>query len=1037
MATDMQRDAEMRQSAQYLSQNEYQPQRAAYQNVINGGALYGPQDAPIIDANGYYIPPHAPRLTAAAIRSSYMAASYYNPWLHPMHSLNRHARDGQTWSGNRQTATGQGELAPTTHQQVEDQLRDDNSAVQRADHLASLSHYSAASAYGQEQHQTSQYQPRYSYPDGRMDRSMHWNHNGSFNQNNARAARHSSDATPTTVFASTYQQPHTLSVQQQQNPPDYDQQSLRMMNQYNSGQRPLHQGVTHRNAEAFYCPPQLQQPHNSNQGSRNGHGNDWGSGQDQTRPPNGYQLHAPIPSGYQNNWQQHVSGQVQNQHASIWPNFYTASQCGQNRGTNNWSLHTAGGRTSMQYCPDANGNSDDTINAGYIEATRGQAELLAANSESSISNVAGLDANHHNVNSAIAPPPPSPSTLDRSGVPISSVVSDIIWNACAAFMDPELLALSYQRDSQTFSRESTRGRISSSTSMPLSRSSIPFNDSRDGASPSRYEVYPKHTRAQTHPTQQQGSLAVLHPLHRLTLDSTDSTVNSEDSSASSSEPGTPPSSFPSYLYDDLQYSRDAMQTKDELQSSNLRRMSRFGFHIGHSPDRSTPPLLHRQSSFDQKQLKIIEVLELVSPHWKWSAYDEKLMSLTTSSIRLPANQDEKDRTGGSRLNNRSNSSVSKADELASFSGVNAFGNESSPAFRRFAHQVLAQTLSSPTAVILALLYSLRIPYMAIHVDSSGDSHLDKEAKEIFAQPSSAAPFKLFTLGLMMANKHLDDNTFLNKTWNEVTGISLAEINRMERWFLERSSYEIVVPQETWIMFLQRLGARTDQKLTGSIDKELFRTTSNGHRSSQSLSSIRSNASTLTGLTQEESLKRLLLSIEDALIALGCTPIFQLDESDNAFSRPHHNSFSPHVSNSQRQEPHPRPGHSLQNLHKQSHSAPVLASTSDLATDQVDSDFDVFDDEEGPYRPQRSRHQSSIEKRSVMDYRTSQSSSTVAMQQEQTQKRDQRPQSMYLHDCTTSKNSHKSSTSVDVEAPLAPSILLDLLNRGQQFAHTNR
>ncbi|WFC97482.1 hypothetical protein MYAM1_000196 [Malassezia yamatoensis] len=126
----------------------------------------------------------------------------------------------------------------------------------------------------------------------------------------------------------------------------------------------------------------------------------------------------------------------------------------------------------------------------------------------------------------------------------------------------------------------------------------------------------------------------------------------------------------------------------------------------------------------------------------------------------------------------------------------AFSGEASPAFRHFVHQVLAQTLLSPAALMLALYYVQLFP-AAIGNDADISAG-------ILSQPTSTMPFKLLALGLMMANKFLDDNTFLNKTWHEVTGIPLSELNQLESLFLRRTQFNLSVNESAWRQHLTRL-----------------------------------------------------------------------------------------------------------------------------------------------------------------------------------------------------------------------------------------
>lgn len=131
--------------------------------------------------------------------------------------------------------------------------------------------------------------------------------------------------------------------------------------------------------------------------------------------------------------------------------------------------------------------------------------------------------------------------------------------------------------------------------------------------------------------------------------------------------------------------------------------------------------------------------------------------------------------------------------------------EPSPAFRRFVHQVLSQTLVSPAALLLALYYVRRQLPSILGMGTATDDEI-ASAVALYVQPPSSAPFRLLALGLMLANKYLDDNTFLNKTWHEVTGIPLADINRMEAYFLCRTQYAVVVPLGAWHQHLTRIRA---------------------------------------------------------------------------------------------------------------------------------------------------------------------------------------------------------------------------------------
>jgi Cyclin len=66
-------------------------------------------------------------------------------------------------------------------------------------------------------------------------------------------------------------------------------------------------------------------------------------------------------------------------------------------------------------------------------------------------------------------------------------------------------------------------------------------------------------------------------------------------------------------------------------------------------------------------------------------------------------------------------------------------------------------------------------------------------------------FRLLTIALMLGNKFLDDNTYTNKTWAEVSGISVTEIHIMEVEFLSNMRYELFVSASEWKEWKNTLG----------------------------------------------------------------------------------------------------------------------------------------------------------------------------------------------------------------------------------------
>ncbi|TFK68512.1 hypothetical protein BDN72DRAFT_769214 [Pluteus cervinus] len=114
----------------------------------------------------------------------------------------------------------------------------------------------------------------------------------------------------------------------------------------------------------------------------------------------------------------------------------------------------------------------------------------------------------------------------------------------------------------------------------------------------------------------------------------------------------------------------------------------------------------------------------------------------------------------------------------------------SPTFVSFMQKLLETTQVSQSVIVLSLHYIYR---------------LKDRNRGTPAQPGSE--FRIAVAGLMMANKFLDDNTYTNKTWSEVSGIDLAEINKMEREFLmgvDNNLYVDKATYESWLNLLKGL-----------------------------------------------------------------------------------------------------------------------------------------------------------------------------------------------------------------------------------------
>ncbi|KAI8384794.1 cyclin-domain-containing protein, partial [Radiomyces spectabilis] len=105
-------------------------------------------------------------------------------------------------------------------------------------------------------------------------------------------------------------------------------------------------------------------------------------------------------------------------------------------------------------------------------------------------------------------------------------------------------------------------------------------------------------------------------------------------------------------------------------------------------------------------------------------------------------------------------------------------NETSLRFKRFCKDILTATQLSESVVMLAL------KYIAMLLQNNPN-----------IQGAEGSEYRLFTVALMLGNKFLDDNTYTNKTWADVSGMKVSDLNIMELEFLDVLKFRIFVRKE--------------------------------------------------------------------------------------------------------------------------------------------------------------------------------------------------------------------------------------------------
>jgi ribulose bisphosphate carboxylase small subunit len=100
------------------------------------------------------------------------------------------------------------------------------------------------------------------------------------------------------------------------------------------------------------------------------------------------------------------------------------------------------------------------------------------------------------------------------------------------------------------------------------------------------------------------------------------------------------------------------------------------------------------------------------------------------------------------------------------------------AFRKFVTQILTSTRLPSTTILLGMNYLAKRVNM-MHL-AGQNNHTEGQV------------WRMLTIGLLLGSKFLDDNTFQNKSWSEVSGISVHELNTLEYEWLRDSNWNLYV-----------------------------------------------------------------------------------------------------------------------------------------------------------------------------------------------------------------------------------------------------
>ncbi|TVY38820.1 Meiotically up-regulated protein [Lachnellula subtilissima] len=136
----------------------------------------------------------------------------------------------------------------------------------------------------------------------------------------------------------------------------------------------------------------------------------------------------------------------------------------------------------------------------------------------------------------------------------------------------------------------------------------------------------------------------------------------------------------------------------------------------------------------------------------------------------------------------STETLNRAENMGpSSSPIRRLRNEALPSsgFRKWVVTILSTTQVTQNVILLALLFIYRLKKINPAVKGR-----------------SGSEYRLLTVALMLV---LDDNTYTNKTWAEVSGISVTEIHVMEVEFLSNMRYSLLASESQWKDWQAKLG----------------------------------------------------------------------------------------------------------------------------------------------------------------------------------------------------------------------------------------
>lgn len=297
---------------------------------------------------------------------------------------------------------------------------------------------------------------------------------------------------------------------------------------------------------------------------------------------------------------------------------------------------------------------------------------------------------------------------------------------------------------------------------------------------------------------------------------------SQQRAAMKQGPLTPPDSGSGYSYSTMHYAQEPYVPQQSL--GQPHQDSAYDYQQGYMQPAVAPPAYQYQPSsyqaanslppiqsyYEPMAAPILPSLRIQDRASFADDYQRRLQQeQQNAAAREQQRQAAKEEKATGGVSAKLDYDMDRMTDFVTWATQSIFKNNvaltSPPAFRKWVHQVLSAT-RLPSATILLSLHYLH-HRLENHADSvpSGENQV----------------YRLLAVALILGSKFLDDNTFINRSWSDVTSIKVVELNHLEMAWLKLINYNLHVDPlahggvkawlETWHNWVEETNAKTQQQ----------------------------------------------------------------------------------------------------------------------------------------------------------------------------------------------------------------------------------